>query len=340
MSGASKKVSTRVDIQDLAPVNLVASMPAALRGYVESVISQIDGVANDQEALWQISARGEEMEMAGRLIAGKANLELSTRVDNISEELRRRGKNRGAFFHSIDIYRAYEALPNTDSVASLARLGHTKCRAMLSWSPDERLELACGKKVRGLTIDDAADMTTRQFEEATKKPARDAELEKANKRAEKAESELEVARRMLAQRDETKAPLDLLVAGEEAMALSTTAIAAIEAAKAVFRERVKEESDDKAWREEAGSIMYFALLPVAMSAVELIEQIARRIGPLYTKGLRPEFRLPKGSVAHYLAIREELLDSIPAEARERTAARQKRYKLRGRHIEPKAKGDK
>lgn len=166
----AKDLSMRVDTSTPERTSILASMPDTLQRYVAETIGHIDQAGVDDDALWSIGERGLQMEMAGRLIAGRAFMDLSTRVDKLTlaSELRNRAIPRSTFYSVIEVYRTVEPLPRLDAVRSFVALGHTKMRDTASWSEDERLALAQGEEVRGLTIDQAVAMPTREFQKLAK----------------------------------------------------------------------------------------------------------------------------------------------------------------------------
>lgn len=176
-----------------AATSLVEKAQGGLRGYLESRV-KLDLTDLSVDGLWALAERGEQMEMAGSLIAGLANRELCTRVhtQELAAELRRRGKSRRNFYYSIGLVEAFESLPETATAESLAALGPTKVRATLGWSHDERTAFASGQPVRGLTIEDAAELSTREFEQRIK--AENPELARANAEAASLKTQLEAAR--------------------------------------------------------------------------------------------------------------------------------------------------
>lgn len=223
---------TREEVPAAIPANpgskLLSATRGPLRSYLESAIALIAQAGDDEDSLWKISERGEQMEMAGRLISGLANRELATRVGSqkLAEELRARGKTRANFDFYIRAAEAFEALPDLKSVEAFAELGYTKARAALSWSPEERIAFAHGEPVRGLTIEEAVALPSREFEKRTK-PVPD-DLAKAKAEAATLKTQLETARMerdravksakyLLAEED---MPHFALTARQEAMALT------------------------------------------------------------------------------------------------------------------------
>lgn len=179
--------------KQLAVRSLVEKAQGGLRGYLESRV-KLDLTDLSIDGLWALSERGEQMEMAGALLTGLANRELSTRVDGhtLTNELKQRGKTRSKFYYAIGLVHAFESLPETTTAESLAALGPTKVRATLGWSGEERTAFASGQPVRGITIEDAAELSTREFEQRIK--AESPELAKARAEAASLKTQLETAR--------------------------------------------------------------------------------------------------------------------------------------------------
>jgi len=180
-----------------AATSLVEKAQGGLRDYLQSRVNlsladlSIDG-------LWSMAEFGERMELTGALLTGLANRELATRVGSreLAAELRARGRTRSAFDYSIRQVEALELLPEGEQVAALARLGSTKLRQMLAWQPDERADFASGKPVRGITLEEAEALPTREFE-ARAKP-RAPELEAAQVEIAKLKTERDIAKQQMA----------------------------------------------------------------------------------------------------------------------------------------------
>lgn len=315
---------------------LVAAMPSHLQAYVTQAVQQIGAIGNDEASLWRASDMGEQMEMAGRLIAGRANLELSTRVDNrkLAEELRTRGKNRAGFYYSIDVYKAYEALPDAQKVEALAGLGYTKSRALLSWSPEERLALVSDEEVRGLTLDAAAAMPSREFEEWQKawRNSRDEELRKAHARAESAEGRAEAAKNEL-QRERSDAAKRARESGlapfaqaarEDAIALTEEMDVCLDGLGKLVNvlssgtEAARHPND----AGTAAGTLYHALLGVQARSQALLIGLGEQFSEQITAVPRSEQLLNPGEVERALAQRQRLLGRAEVEAHNRKADRE------------------
>lgn len=179
--------------------SLIAAMPAPLQAFLEDTMSRIAQLGDDTESLWAIGHRGLQMEIAGRLVAGRAFQEISARAEKkqIVSDLKMRGIPTTSFYEAIGIYEVFAAFPDVEFVRACAQLDATKLRQVARWSPEERLALASGESVRGITIEQAADMSSREFIAATKPPevARlEADKELLESRFKKIEAELKVER--------------------------------------------------------------------------------------------------------------------------------------------------
>lgn len=201
-------------------LTLLGRVNGPVRTYLEQAFALVAQAGDDEAALWEISARGEQMEMAGRLIAGLANRELSKRVDTgrLKREVHARGLSWANFFYSIQALESFEALPDQTSVALLSGLGWTKMRAILPWTQEERAALAQGKEVHGLTIDAAAEMPSREFEKlARRAPEVSPELAEARNRAQLAENKLLAWQEEQRRTNRILAEVDLPLACREAI---------------------------------------------------------------------------------------------------------------------------
>lgn len=156
-------------------------------------------------------------------------------------------------------------------------------------------------------------------------------LASETKAREKAERAVESLKHETGRAKEGKEPLGLLVTREEAMAISERLLAELSQARLLFdRHLAQEGGEEERWRMDAGGVLYFAMLPAAKQAVELLERLQKRFGVRITGTLHEEFKLPAGSAEKFLAERESLVERAGAAARERIEARHRKHGLVGR----------
>jgi hypothetical protein len=276
-----------------SPGGLLATAASPVREYLAETLGVVDLAGQDEDTLWAISDRGEQMEMAGRLIAGLANRELCTLVHNqqLTEELRRRGKTRRAFYYSIELLAAFEALPDARCVHSLAQVGFTRFREVLAWTPEERVRFAGGEEVRGITLEEAVGMSSRQFCEAERdwRLRNDDRLQKLERERAQLQTQLDIAKnqnKLLAragaalQTEEDLPPFALVVRQEflaitESMSFGLDNLQAI-AAENLFREIQHPEAHR--FQPVAAGTAYFALRAIHARAGALLTQIQETYG--------------------------------------------------------------
>ena len=327
-------MAKRNEVASLGHSSLIAAMPSHLQAYVSRAIEQIGSLGADEESLWRASDAGEKMEMAGRLIAGRANKELCPRVHNISEELQRRGKTRRAFYQSIEIYDAYEALPDGQKVEALAAIGFTKSRALLPWTQEERLALASGEKVRGITIDDALAMPSREFDETAKANAGGDEARKLKAKLATLETRLESVE---AERDRAKGflqnrlvvtglPEFCLTARGEAAALTEQADAALDGLTELLNDNLLASHDEVAEAERyaamAAGTYYHSLRAIHARAGQLLQQVEEHFGEAVTEKLLYEHQLKAAEVDAFKHAREIIVGRLKTQASNREAERE------------------
>ncbi|MCK9194421.1 MAG: hypothetical protein M0P19_11170 [Nevskia sp.] len=313
-----------------AQFQLLAPLPLPLRGYLESAFAIIAKAGDDEDTLWALSERGEQMEMAGRLISGLANRELSTRVDTLrlANELRSRGKNRANFYFSISVLEAFEALPNRESVEALAQLGYTKARSALSWSPDERIAFTQGESVRGITIDEAVEMPTREFERLSKNLESDARLNRLQSDKARLEAELNTLREQFKKTRALQAVEDLPLFArevrEEAMVLSEQMMLAVELLEDAANRNLLGEVDHPErmrWQPAAARTLVHALgAPLARGAA-LIRLLKVSFGEEIAGALDADSILEASEAALFLSSRERLATRAQIERDERATER-------------------
>jgi len=255
--------------------------------------------------LWAVAQRAFEMEMAGRVVAGRALLELSKRLDQaeFAEELTRRHVSRSAYYNAVAVYQAFAELPDEQSVQTFGQLGQTKAITLLTWTPEERLAFAKGQKVRGLTVDQAVEMSAREFAEA----ARDPELIKAGKKIaaleadnEGLEAEVKELKGALKHRYEAlKMPDFAAHARQEAVALAEQMTLSITALEDVVTDRLigdKEAKTYPEWAERAAGTLYHSLRSVHARTEELLAKIHAQWGKPVTGKLDFEHSLTDGEL--------------------------------------------
>lgn len=308
----------------LPATNIVTSMSAPVQAYVASVIGQIDAVANDEEALWAIAARGQQMEMAGRLIAGRAHKELRTRVRNLGDELRVRGIERRAFEQSINLYDAFDALPKVEQVQALANLGFTKSRELTRWSADERLALAKGGQVRGVTLEMALEMPSREFEKASK-PEREAQLEARISQQQTQIERLENEKKQLARdRSRVHAEEDLppfaFEARQEVVALTGSMVLDVENLQTVIDTQVLGEvkhPEAAKWQPVIAGTAYHAIAGVHARLDVLMKRLRANFDHLGVSESKLDHALSPAEVRLAIERREHLFAAHKAAAKTR-----------------------
>lgn len=324
--------------------DLIQTARGGLRDYLESRV-KLDLTDLSVDGLWEMSDRGEQMEMAGLLLTGLANRELSTRVDSqkLAQELRQRGKPRAKFYYAMQAVEAFEALPDQSATAALAALGPTKVRALMSWHEHERAAFASGATVRGLTIDEAAELPTREFEKLSKPLS--PEVERLATTNAKLETELskfrQQARAQAALRASEDLPLFAREPREEALLASEAMMQSLELIDdAVLRNLLAEVDHPEAlrWQPAAARTVAYALGPVAMRIGRLIKELRERFGDSVIGPLDADSFLEPSEALGLMMGRQQLLKQAQELAQGRDDARAnstpgKRGRKRGTKID-------
>lgn len=155
-----------------APESVIASaappmvMPNALRQYLEQLeVGNLLADADEARA-WDIVIRGLEMSAAGHIIAGHQlkRLRAELPAGKFAAELAERQIARRTAYEAIQVYDAFASMPEISCVRTCAQLGFKKTLALCDLTPDEFTALANGDEVRGLTYEQATEMSVRDLD--------------------------------------------------------------------------------------------------------------------------------------------------------------------------------
>ena len=233
------------------------SMPEQLRSYLQRVQLQYAALPDNIEEAWGLVARGLQMEATGRIIAGYhlKQLRESLPSQGFSAGLAERAIPRRSAYDAIDAYELFSALPSEESIRALAQIGITKVRALGFQSPEEYAEFAEGKQVRGLTYDQAVEMSSRELTDHQRQwqAEHDDEVAKWKAKAHQAEVERDTARNEAAARLKEHAailaaedmPAFAFATRQEAMVLGEKIAFAIESLEEVANKNLFSSTDDE-----------------------------------------------------------------------------------------------
>ena len=337
MSKTKTQALVKTASESDAPTAVAVSMPPPLQAYLQATIGQIDALGEDADSLWAVGQRGLQMEMAGRIIAGCAFKALCERSHNLTEELATRRIPRRTFYDAINVFALYAELPDPESVRALAQLGQTKAIAIASWPREEAIALANGQHVRGITLDDAVEMPTRDFMQAIKPP----ELARLEKRIAELDTDLDATRSekqkleyKLAHRfDNLPMPTFAAAAREEAVALTEKMLLCVQELQSLVDGALtgpRKEPEAERFQLQAAGTLFHALLPAVAQCHELLRQIQADFGDAATGGVRFEFQLVAAEAEHYRAMREQIVAEHERETTNREVTRDRATKRRGR----------
>jgi len=320
-------------------------LPKPLQAYLESTLGHIGEIAHDAEQLWDVGMRGLQLEIAGRILAGRAFQALSESLEprTLSAELAARNIPRRSFYDAIDVYEMFAVLPQVEFVRACAQIEFSKIREMGRLPREEFLALASGKKIRGITLDAAAGMTVREFADAV----RDPELVKASKKVaalqadkEGLAAELKELKGALKHRYENlKMPDFAAHARQESIALAEQMSLSVAAFEELIGERLSTDKEAKLypeWVTRSAGTAYHSLRSVHARTQMLLERMEEQYGPEVTGKVDYEHTLSEGEL---LIARDSLaiiLKRHKVEAENREADRANAKGGRGRPRSKKA----
>lgn len=311
-------------------------VPGPLRAYLETTLGQVASVSDDPDALWQLAERGLQMEIAGKIIAGRACQQLrdSLEAPDISAELSRRMIPKSSFYQAIEVYQLFAELPDLRVVQALAQLGITKALATKKWDDKEHLALATGKEVRGITLDAAVDMSTRDLDAHLKawQEENDDKVAKLQKDLAQSETQNDILRNQVKQlaragaalQAEEDLPHFALVVRQEFMALTEAMSFALDNLEAIAGEHlfadVKHPERHK-FQPVAAGTAYFALAGIHARAQQLLQRIEKEfkgVGGMVTT----DQQLTAAEIKRFQEQRDQLVAMHQAEAKKRDDARE------------------
>jgi hypothetical protein len=323
------------------------ALPAPLREYLSDAAlpAPKDIVATDPDRLWEFVQRGMEMEIKGKIAAGWALTQLR---DNLppqvfSSKLRDLNIPRSSAYDAIAASSLFATLPDLQVVRALAQLGIAKTLTLRTWEPKEVVALASGKPVRGLTLDAAVEMPTREFADAV----RDPELIRANKKIAGLEAdneglteEIKSLKGALKHRYQNLRMPDFAAhARQESVALAEQMTLGITALEDLLQQNLVEGKEAKLhpeWAERAAGTMYHSLRSVQARLEAVLFAIQEQYGSKVTGKVDYEHRLSEGEL---LIARDSLavvLSRHKDDAHNREADRQNAKGGRGRPMKKKA----
>lgn len=314
-------------------------MPEPVRAYLDSTLGQVEQFTSDPASLWKVGERGLQMETAGKIIAGRAFIALRDALPpgEFAAELAKRLIPRPSAYKAIEVYELFAALPDLRVVQALAQLGITKAMALKHWSRDEQLQLAAGKPVRGLTLEAAVDLSTRDFADAI----RDPDLIKADKKIKTLEAdkeglqaEVKELKGALKHRYEVlKMPDFAAHARQESVALSEQMMLSITALEDLVTDHLggKEATQTyPEWRDRAAGTLYHSVRAVHARTQQLLERLEEDFGPTVTGKIDYEHTFSEGELLLAKDALGVILQRHKTQAENREAKRQHEKGGRGR----------
>ncbi|MGQ0622753.1 MAG: hypothetical protein ACT4QA_23090 [Panacagrimonas sp.] len=170
----------------------------ALRGYLERMQpTALLTPANEAEA-WDMAVRALQISTAGAITAGYQFKRLRAQLPagGFSAGLAERQIPRRTAYDAIEAFDLFSAFPEIELCELFAQLGLSRVRCLSALSLDEFLALAAGQEVRGITYEQAADISVRDLDAHLKEwqANHDTEANTLREQLKRAQTEAEVAR--------------------------------------------------------------------------------------------------------------------------------------------------
>ncbi len=340
--------------KQLAPVmpdnSSELDVPSPLGEYLQTTLGRMDlklASATVDEA-FVIAGRGLQMEMAGKIFAGRALIHLRDTMEkrSFAAGLRERGIPLRTAYDSIALYQTFASLPDSESVRALARIGTTKVGVLSRLSGNDLAALAHGDEVHGITLEQAEELSSRDLDALVKQvESPNTELSRLATTNAKLETELskfrQQARAQAALRASEDLPLFAREPREEALVASEAMMQSLELIDdAVLRNLLAEVDHPEAlrWQPAAARTVAYALGPVAMRIGRLIKELRERFGDSVIGPLDADSFLEPSEALGLMMGRQQLLKQAQELAQGRDDARAnstpgKRGRKRGTKID-------
>lgn len=330
---------------ELAPASplqaLLVSMPD---------IRSLSDIKTDDDA-WTLASAAHQMETQGSMVMGFAlsHLRASLPPRSFSAGLAERRIPRSSAYRAIEFFDLSQRLGQIGIVPALGQLGVIKALALKEWDDSELKEFAEGRTVHGLTIDQAIDMPTREFETAVKESRQsDAERDKLRKARDTLETKLEakdaelkrIKERALHRLNRVDLPEFAVVAREEATALTEQIDAALDGMTSLLHDNLLAPHDDVAdefkHRAAAAGTYYHALRAVWARAQGLLQDIESHFDGKVTGYATFDHQLKPAEIDAYQHARQQIVGKLKLQAENREAERANAKGGRGRPRKIKA----
>lgn len=330
------KSSRRGDALPVSPLQaLLVGMPD---------IRALSDIKTDDDA-WSLASAAHQMETQGSMVMGFAlnHLRASLPPRSFSAGLAERRIPRSSAYRAIEFFDLSQRLGQIGIVPALGQLGVIKALALKEWDDGELKEFAEGRTVHGLTIDQAIDMPTREFETAVKESRQsDAERAKLRKAKDTLETKLEardaelkrIKERALHRLNRVDLPEFAVIAREEATALTEQMDAALDGLTSLLHDNLLAPHDDVAdeytHRAAAAGTYYHSLRAIWARAQGLLQDIESHFDGKVTGFATFDHQLKPAEVDAYQHARQQIVGKLKLQAENREAKRENAKGGRGR----------
>lgn len=311
-------------------------IPAPIKAYLQATLGQVAQVGDDPTSLWAIGERSLQMETAGKILAGKAFIALRESLPprEFSAGLAERNIARSSAYHAIDAWQMFSGLDDLSSVQALAQIGVTKALALRHMTPDEHRALADGEIVRGLSIDQLAEMSSREVQQQQREwqLAHDDAIQKLEREKAQLKNQLDIvtnqknqlARAGQALQAEEDMPLFALTVRQEFLAQTEAMTFALDNLQLIAGENLFTElkhPEAPRWQPVAASTAFFALAGLQARVQQLMTAIAETY-PDNVSMVTNEAQLTAAELKRYAEQRDQLIGMAKAAAKKRDDDRQ------------------
>ncbi|HVT35745.1 MAG TPA: hypothetical protein VHE37_09175 [Nevskiaceae bacterium] len=316
----------------------LAQLPKPLQQYLQQTLVQIGDLGGDTHGLWAAAERGLQMEAAGQILAGRALIELREHLPQgaFSSGLADRNIARRSAYNAIEAFEVFAELPNLDSVRALAQLGITKARALKHWSPDEHKAFASGKPVRGIQLDAAVELSSRDLVEQQRdwQLQNESQLRKLQSSNATLETKVETLQNEITRLQragsyvvaEEDLPDFARTVRQEALANTEQMAWCLDALQAAAEEHLfakgKSHPSEFKFKPIAAGTLYYSLAAIHARAQLLLKRIQDQFGDSATGMLTIDMQLSPAEIVRFQEQREQLLATHQAKAKARDNQRE------------------
>jgi hypothetical protein len=298
----------------------------------------------------QHAAKGEQLQLIGLLYKGCALVGINEQMEHgqYRKELANVGLKKSDANRAENVWRL-SLLIKPSNVPALVHLSPSKVYLLLCWEPDEVDAFLEGKRIRGITIDDAQEYSVREMEQQLKTNAEG--MQAAQKKIDRLSQdnlviteEALALKHQLANKHAGRFPDYVMMVRDESTALSSEIEFRIDSMEQLYQHLqdqaaiTKTDKQSKRDLQIAQISLYHNLNGAIARGIVLLAELQERFGEVATGTLTDSEAMYTAEEAAYaVKDREALLQLAKADAQLRSDRRE-RDKPRGRKRTTKTKG--